>query len=238
MGTNKKTARLAGFLWLLQIVFGLFNELGARGRLFIHGDVTATAINITSNEFLFRLGLLSESVMYLSLLFTALVLCKLLSIINKSWARLIVIFAALGCGIGLLSLLNEVAALQLLSGAAYLNVFETSQLQALATLFLNLNDEGYIFGQFFHGLWVLPLGVLVYKSGFLPKIFGILFIAETFSVLLSTLIHFLSLNATLELNLLWIGVVAEITFTLWLLIRGINESKAKSGGYLDSAESA
>jgi hypothetical protein len=142
-------------------------------------------------------------------------------------AALMVILAIVGSALNIFNLLNEFASLQLLSGAQYLNAFEASQLHAQAMLFLDLYEQGYVIAQIFFVTWVLPLGLLVYKSGFLPRIFGILFGIETFAGLLSTAINFLSPNAVLETSLLIPGAIAEISFMLWLLIRGINESKAK-----------
>lgn len=225
---NKKTARLAGLLWIITGVFGGFSQLFVRGKLIVSGDMAATANNIVSNEFLLRLGFVSDQMMMLCTLFTSIVLYKLLSTVNKNWATLMVILAALGSSIGMLNYLNEFAPLQLLSGAEYLNVIETSQLQAQVMLYFNLYEHGYVIAQFFYVLWVFPLGLLVYKSGFLPRVFGILFMLETFTGFPSTLIYFLFPNSTIENILMIPGALAELSFMFWLLIRGINESKVKA----------
>lgn len=227
MGTNRKTARLAGILWLMMVASGVFAQLFVRDKLFVLDDIVTTVNNIVANEFLFRLGIVSEQIMMICTLFTSLVLYKLLSSINKNMAALMVILATVGSAINIFNLLNEFASLQLLSGAQYLNAFEASQLHAQAMLFLDLYEQGYVIAQIFFVTWVLPLGLLVYKSGFLPRIFGILFGIETFVGLLSTAINFLSPNDVLETILLIPGAIAEISFMLWLLIRGINESKVK-----------
>lgn len=95
-------------------------------------------------------------------------------------------------------------------------------------LFLDLYEQGYITAQIFFVMWVLPLGFLVFKSGFLPRIFGVLFAVETLLGHLSTAINFLSPNAVLETIFLIPGAIAEISFMLWLVIRGINESKIQA----------
>jgi hypothetical protein len=225
---NKKTARLAGSLWLLMIVFGLFAQVGVRDTIIVLGDAVATTNNIAAHAFLFRLGFVSDLAMMICYLLTPLAFFKLLSAVNKNLSILTVIFGLMGTAIGMLNLLNEFAALHVLSGIEYLNAFDTRQLQAQAMLFLDLYEHGYIIADIFFALWVFPLGILVYKSGFLPRIFGILFVAETITSLLSVVIHFLYPNRVLETNLLLLGAIAEFSFTFWLLIRGINESKVNA----------
>lgn len=225
---NKKTARLAGSLWLLMIVFGLFAQVGVRDAIIVLGDAAATTKNIATHTFLFRLGFVSDLAMMICYLLTPLAFFKLLNAVNKDLSILTVIFGLMGTAIGMLNLLNEFAALRILSGMEYLNAFDTRQLQAQAMLFLDLYEHGYVIADIFFALWVFPLGILVYKSGFLPRIFGILFVAETIASLLSVIIHFLCPNGVLETNLLLLGAIAEFSFTFWLLIRGINESKVNA----------
>jgi len=228
---NKKTARLAGFIWLLMVLLGLFAQFVVRDKLIVP-DISTTINNIMANEFLFRLGFLSDQLMALCCLFTSLVLYKLLSSVNKNMAVLMVILAISGSVINMINLLNMIAPLQLLSSDYYLNAFKASQVQAQFMLYLDLYEQGYVIAQIFFMTWVLPLGILVYKSRFLPRIFGILFMVETLVGLTSTAVNFLSPNIVLETNLLIPAAIAEISFMLWLLIRGINESKVKVGNGL------
>lgn len=223
MGPNKKTARLAGLLWVLMIVFGLFAQMGVRESIIIPGSAAATAANIVSANFLFRLGFVSDLAMLICYLLTPLVFYKLLSLVNKDLSALMVIFAIVGTAIGMLSLLCEYAAVQILSGTSYLGVFSTSQLESQAMLLLELNDHGYMIAHIFFALWVMPLGILIYRSGFLPRIFGILFIAETAAGVTSVILHFLFPGGTLETTLMWLGALAEFSFTFWLLLRGVRE---------------
>lgn len=222
---NKKTARLAGLFFLLMVVFGLFAEIFFREKLFFSKDMAATASNIISNAFIYRIGIVSDLLMSLSYLFTALILYKLLSSVNKSRAAAMVIFAIAGSVLLMFNILNEFAPLYILSGNDCLSTFNTSQLQSLAMLFYNLYEHGYMIGQIFFALWVLPLGALIYASRFIPKVFGILFVIETIFGLMAVIVHFLVPNGTIETILLLPGVIAELSFMFWLLIRGINEAK-------------
>ena len=225
MNTNKKTARIAGILFLMMVVFGLAAEMFFRQKIFSSSDITMTANNILSNNFLYRAGILSDMLMSLSFLFTALVLYKLLSSVNKSMAATMVVFATAGSVLLLFNILIETAPLYILSSNDYMSAFDISQKQSLAMLFYNLYQHGYMIGQIFFSLWVLPLGILIYKSGFMPKILGILFIVETIFGLMSVIVHFLLPNATLESIMMIPMMIAEFSFMFYLLIRGINESK-------------
>ncbi|MFZ3132072.1 MAG: DUF4386 domain-containing protein [Desulfosporosinus sp.] len=222
---NKKTARLAGLFFLLMVVFGIFAEIFFREKLFVPADVAMTAGNILSNVFLYRIGIVSDILMSLSYLFTALALYKLLTSVNKNMAALMVLFAAAGSVLLMLNIQNEFAPLYILNGNDYLNAFDSRQLQSLAMLYFHSYEHGYVIGQVFFALWVLPLGVLIYKSGFIPKVFGILFVIETIFGLLAVIVHFLVPNGSLETILLIPGTLAELSFMFWLIIWGINEPK-------------
>ncbi|MHC1787448.1 MAG: DUF4386 domain-containing protein [Christensenellales bacterium] len=226
MNPTQKTARLAGFLWLLMIIFGLFAQVGVREGLIVAGDAAATAANITADPLRFRIGFVSDLVMLVCYLLTPLVFYRLLSGVSKPLATLSVIFAMVGTAIGMLGLLCEFAALQVLSNASYLGAFPAGQLQAQMMLLLDLNDHAYMIGHIFFALWVLPLGLLIYRSRFLPRVFGVLFLLETLTGLLAVLVHFLSPSPELETNLMCLGAAAEISFTLWLLVRGIHQAPA------------
>ena len=224
---SKKTARLAGFLWLLMFVFGPIAQI-IRDKLFIASDMEATAHNIRANEFLFRIGFVSDLIMMIIFVLLPLVLYKLLSEVNKNLSIIMVIFVMLGTSINMINLLNEFAALHLLSGAEYLSVFTDAQLQAKAMLSYDLYLHGYEIANIFFGLWLIPLGLLVYKSEFLPKVLGILLIIGGSGLLINVFVHFLFPSYMIvNIILLVPQTLAEILFTLWILIRGINESKVR-----------
>jgi hypothetical protein len=225
MFPNKKTARIAGLLYLLMAAFGLAAEVLFRQKIFASNDITVTANNIVSNILLYRAGITSDILMALCYLLTALALYKLLCSVNKNLASAMVIFAAAGSILLLFNTLNEFAPLYILSGNDYVSAFNSSQNQSLAMLFYNLYQHGYMIGQIFFALWVLPLGVLIYKSKFIPKIFGVAFAVETVFGLMAVMTHFLMPNATIETIMMLPMMIAEFSFMFYLLIRGINESK-------------
>lgn len=228
MGTNKKTARLAGFLWLLMFIFGPIAQI-VRSKIFVSGDMEATANIIITNESLFRLGFASDLIMMVIFLLLPLVLYKLLHTVDKTLSILMVIFVMVSVPINMLNLLNEFASLNVLSGAEYLSVLAAEQIRAQAMLYYDLYLHGYEIANVFFALWLIPLGVLVYKSGFFPKILGILLVAGGCGLFLEVFIHFLLPSLVLVSTILLIPqTVAEFAFLLWALIRGINESKLKA----------
>lgn len=222
MVPNKKTARIAGLLFLLMVVSGLFAEIFFRQKLFT-SDLAATAENILHNDFLYRAGILSDIVMSLSYLFTALALYKLLVSVNKNMAQAMVLFATAGCVLLLSNILNELAPLYMLGASGQAGALSSGALQAMAMLSYNAYGHGYMIGQVFFALWVLPLGILICRSKFIPKVIGILFIVEVVCGLLSVVVHFLFPSGSIESALLLPGILAEFAFMFYLLIRGIQD---------------
>lgn len=232
MESNKKTARLAGMFFLMMVVFGLASEVFFRQKVFASSDINVTANAILSNLFLYRMGVVSDILMTLSYLFTALTLYKLFSEVNKHLAAMMVLFASAGCILLLFNVLNELAPLYILSGNDYLSTFSTSQQQALAMFFYNIYQHGYMIGQIFFSLWVLPLGLLIYRAGFMPKVLGILFVIESIFGLITVMVHFLIPNATMETILMMPMMIAEFSFMFYLLIRGINGKTVETGAHI------
>ena len=129
------------------------------------GNAGETASNILASETLFRIGIMGELISAIVLIFAVRALYRLLSGVNKGYASLMVTFVLVSVPISFLNVLNEIAALELLSGASFLGVFQKSQLDALVMVFLNLHSDGLDVVNIFWGLWLFPFGVLVYIFG-------------------------------------------------------------------------
>jgi hypothetical protein len=225
MNSTKKTARLAGVLYLVNGVTGFFSIIYVPGRLIVSGNAAATANNILASERLFRLGMVSELICAAEFVFLLWVLYRLLAAVNKTHASLMVILGLVSIPIMFVNALNEIAALALLRGADFLSAFDQLQRQALAMQFLNLHEDGFVVAGIFWGLWLFPFGILVFKSGFLPRILGVLLIAACFGYLADSLTTLL-LPSYEDV----VGRIANIPLTLgepaillWLLIRGAKE---------------
>jgi len=220
MNSINKTARLAGFLYLLMAPFGIFGIMYVPSRLIVPGDAATTASNIMASESLFRLGIVSALIVQIIQILVVLVLYKLLKPVNKNLALLMVLFILVGVPIAMLAELNRFAALLLLGGADYLTAFEADQLHAQVMLFLDSREHGVAIAGIFWGLWLFPMGYLVFKSGFIPGILGILLMIGCFGYLIEsvTLFLFPNFDATISLFTFW----GEVLFPLWLLIKGVN----------------
>ncbi|MBL6980392.1 MAG: DUF4386 domain-containing protein [Anaerolineales bacterium] len=217
----KKTARIAGILYLLVMIHGMFSLLYVSPQLIVPGDALTTAKNIRASEFLFRIGSVSELLHMVWYFILTLALYLLLKPVSKNLAYLFVLFALVAVPIAVLSTLNNFAALSLLSGANYLKVFTTDQLQAQALFFLNLNEQGYFISQIFMGFWMLILGYLVSKSSYLPRILGVLFIIGGFGLLIESFQYFLFPGyQVLTYPGVVVSIIAEISFCFWLLAKG------------------
>ncbi len=228
MNTNNKTARMAGFLYLIYIVITIAADV-CRSKLIVYGDAAATARNIMASEWQFRIGITGDLVSAVFFLLTAWALYALLKSVNKDLALLFLLLNLGGVAVSSISLLNQFAAVLLLSGADYLKVFQTDQLQALAMFFLNLHHNGYWIAQIFFGVWLFPLGYLVYKSGFLPRILGIVMMIHFVGWTMTFLQFFLFPGFTAITYVTYpLGFISEFGLTLWLLIMGVKEQKSKT----------
>ena len=173
-------ARVAGILYLIANLFAPFTLLYLPSRFIVRGDAAATASNILASESLFRFGIVLNLFTFIGQIFLVLALYQLLIVVNKNMASLMVIFSLLAVPIAMLNELTQLAGIQFLNNADYLKVFPNDQLQALAYLFLRLHGQGLLIAQIFWGLWLFPMGYLVFKSGFLPRILGVLLMIGCF----------------------------------------------------------
>jgi hypothetical protein len=226
----KKTARIAGWLYLLVVFTGPFVLMYVPRKLFVLGDASATANNILAHQSLFQahivVGLVSE------LLFIAVVLAlyRLLKGVDRELAALMVILILIDAPLAFLSVANEVATLTFLRGGGFLAAFDAPQRDALATLLINVDILGIPVSEIFWGLWLLPLGVLVYRSGFIPRFLGIwLFINGAAYLVLSGVGLLVPERARLLATIATPVLFGEVALMLWLLIVGAREQPSVAG---------
>ena len=230
MAEVKRQARTAGLLYLLLLITAPIGLVYVPGTLFVTGNAPATADHIRTSESLLRIGIASELFHQVVLVFLVLALYRLFNRVNEAHARQLVIFGALvSVPIVFLNVLNEIAALILVSGAEFLSVFDKSQLDALAYLFVRLHSQGINVVEIFWGLWLFPFGMLVRRSGFIPGALGVLlilagcgYIAHSLTTLmLPQYAHMVGeLTSFLEFG--------EIPIIFWLAIWGAKEPPVRS----------
>ncbi|RQO69498.1 DUF4386 domain-containing protein [Pedobacter sp. KBW06] len=228
---NKRTARIAGLLYLIVVLSGIFSLMYVPGKLIVTGDGSATVKNIIAAETLFRLGILSSFICYTAFLLLPLVLCQLLKPVHKTAAILMVVLAIVSVPISFVNMFQKLAVLTLISKAEYLQIFDMGQLQAQVLLHLDYYNNGIKVLTIFWGLWLLPFGYLVFKSGFLPKILGILLMIGCFGYLINFTGNFLFTGYRETGISRWVSLpasIAEIGTCLWLLIIGIHSKNLKT----------
>jgi len=223
MNSTKKAARVAGLLYLLTSIPGVFSLLYVPSHFIVAGDAAATASKILTSEFLFRLGIVSELIGFTGFIFVVRALYRLFVGVNKAQASLMVTLMLVSIPISLANVLNEFAVLKLVHGGDLLSVFDKSQRDALAMLFLNLHFQGFMVAQVFWGLWLIPFGILVFKSGFLPRILGVLLIIACFGYLANSFVAFGVLPANVVSRFVEQLTICELPIILWLLIMGAKD---------------
>ncbi len=230
MTPRNKTARIAGALYLVLIISGIINLMYIPSKLIVWESASKTIDNITNSELLFRFGIISGIITFLSFLFLSLVLHRLLQEINKVYANLMVILVLVSIPLSFVNILNKLSVLTLISEASYLQGMENIELQTQIMLYLDNYNNGIQISQIFWGLWLFPFGYLVYKSGFLPKFFGILLMAGCFGYLITFFGDFLyaDFHDTVLYDIIGIPAsIGEIGICLWLLIMGTNTLSRK-----------
>ena len=221
MSSTRNPGRVAGALYLLLSIPAVFALIYVPNKLIVSGNATATALNIAASESLFRIAIVTELISQALFIFVALALYDLLKGVNQRHAMMMVVLILVSIPIAFLNELNAVSALVLVRGADFLSVFEKPQRDALAMLFLNLHSRGFDIAGVFWGLWLFPLGLLVYRSRFIPRFLGVWLILNGITYVV------MSLTAILwpqyRNQVFTYGQPAffgEVAFMLWILIKG------------------
>lgn len=231
MSAQKTTARTAGILYLAFGITGAFGIMYIPMAIMIPTDLAVTAKNILENEVLFRLSIFSQMISQTIFIFLVLTLYRLFREVDLKNARLMVGLVLVSVPMAFLTLLNQIITLQLLQGEFFLNVFDSTQRNALAMIFLNLSNDGMAMAQIFWGLWLFPLGLLVIKSDFIPKWIGYLLIVACFGYVVTSTAHFLLPDyvAVAAPFTAVAGTVAEFSIIFWLLIKGVKDTGLQTG---------
>ena len=216
------SARLTGLLYLLMGIPGPFVLIYLPGKMMVRGNAAATAANLVAFEKLFRFGIVIELLSAVIFVLLAMALSRLFENVDRRQARLMVAFVLASVAITFMNSLTNLAALALARGPEYLAVFNKPQREAMAMLFLGLHSQGNFVNQFFWGLWLLPFGLLVMKSGFIPRLLGVLLLVNgTAYVVLSAIALLAPASYALAFRAATPALMGELWMTLWLLIKGV-----------------
>ncbi len=222
MYTNKKLGRLAGLLFLILIIAGVFAEFFVRQKLYIPNDTAATTQNIIENEWLFRLGFLSDLVMSAMFFVYGYVLYLLFKSSYKNTALFLLLCTVISVAMFCQNSLFQFSVLELLVNPVYGEGYSPKQLEVLSLFFQNIHIKGYYVNQLFFGLYLLPLGYMIVKSGMAPKIIGVFLILGFVGDMIDFIWYFLYPDAESVLldNITIPADIGEISLCLWLVIKG------------------
>ncbi|WP_117884263.1 DUF4386 domain-containing protein [Aureibaculum luteum] len=226
IASRNKKARIAGILYLLLVISGFTYLVYIPSELIDLKNATKTIENIRSSEHLFRLGIVTAICSSLIFMLLPLALYNLLKNVNKVSAKFMVLFVIISVPISFVNILNKFSVLTLINKSEYRQKIGQTEFQTQVMLYLENYNNGIQISQIFWGLWLLPFGYLVYKSGFLPKILGVLLVAGCFGYLITFLGGFLysDFNKTIISDILGFPApIGEIGICLWLLIMGTNK---------------
>ena len=236
MHPTKRAGRIAGAIYASMVFVGPFSLIYVPNKLIVHGDATATAANVLAHQTLFGFGIMADmagAVIFISL---AVALYRLLSGISVPWALLMVGFAFVSAAVGFVDTLNNIAALHLFRGGEFLSVFDQTQRNSLGMFFLRLHSQGIFMNEVFWGLWLFPFGLLVYRSGFLPRWIGVWLMINCFAYLiLSPIALFVPAYYGTGFKLAQPVLFGELAIMLWLMIKGVKVPTAPSSALQPAA---
>jgi Domain of unknown function (DUF4386) len=226
MNTIKKQARIAGLLYLSASIFAPFALIYVPSKLVVLGDATATADHIRASETLLRLGIGSDLIGSIIFIFVVLALYRLFKPVSEGYAVAMAALLLVSMPISFFSVINELAALIVSKRGNFVGGFDQHQLDTLAYLFFRLRNQGILVAQIFWGLWLFPFGILVIRSGFIPRFIGYLlfiagcgYVADSFTAVL--LPAYRQVVEPVAGNLEF----GELSIILWLLIWGAKEKR-------------
>lgn len=222
MRSRKQTARLAGVLYAVMGFAGAFSIAYIPKAFVVRNDAAATVSNIMSSPLLYRFGIVADLVNQAGFIVLVLVLYELFKDVNQRHARLMVAFVLTQATMSFAIMITQIAPLVLLSGADYLSVFPKPQLDAAVLGFLTLRARAIIALGVYMGLWLLPLGALIYRSGFIPRTLGVLLIVAGCAYVISTVTFFLAPDffRFTSMFMMIAGAAGEGSIVFWLLIKG------------------
>jgi len=223
----KRQARISGLLYLLLALTGLFGMWYVPSLIFTHEDASVLTDSILQHETLYRLGIISSLTCQVLFIFLVVSFYHLFKEVNRRQARLMVAVVLVAVPVAFLNEINQLAALVLLKKPELLAAFDRGQINSMVFLFRDMYFSGINIVETFWGLWLLPFGILVYQSGFIPKIFGILLIFGCFSYLMAS---FFSIGFPEALEVISpvtsvTGSIGEFAIIFWLLIKGVRTPK-------------
>jgi hypothetical protein len=224
MSSTRKVARVAGLLYVLISIPGFYGLVYVPSALIVHGNAAATAHNILASPTFFRSGMVADLICHALFILVALALYRLLKGVDRTLAALMVILLVVQVPLAFVAEVGRLNALKLLDGAGPAAAFSEAQRNALMMVSLSSYSNGMLVDEIFMGLWLFPLGLLIFRSDFLPRFLGVLlflaglaYVAESITWLLVPAYGDLVSRFASPVRAL------ELVTPLWLLIVGAKD---------------
>ena len=226
-----RLARIAGLLYLVVLVTGAPPELLVRAQLVVSGDLAATAANIRESATLVRLAAASDLVNIAAFLGVALVLYGLLRPVHAGAARAMLVFNAVSVAIMSLNTVFHVGALLAATNPAFGASLGAGSADALAAMFLEMHAVGFVVAEIFFGLWLFPLGWMLWRSRAVPRPLAGLVVLGSVGYLANVTATFASasLESPLTALLTTPSALAEVSLLVWLIVKGLALPAADAG---------
>jgi hypothetical protein len=215
-------ARIAGALYLIITACALFAYLYVRDKVIVADDMTRTAANFLAHEQLYRSGFAAAVIVVICNLPMGLILFELLKVVNPLLAKLALVFITASATIEAVNLFNYIEPLFTFTLPEYVSAFEAPQLQALARGPIRMFGYAFSVSLTFFGVFCALIGILIFRSRFLPAILGLLMIVAGVTYWINSFRLFLALPIP---YVQWVTLIAELSLALWLLVVGVNEAK-------------
>jgi hypothetical protein len=226
MHPTDKAARIAGAIYLSMVLTGPLTLIYLPDKLIVSGNAVATAENMLAHENLYRLWIIGDMWTHVIFICLGVSLYCLLRCVSKPWAVAMLGFVLVSAAVGFANILNSIAAFILFRGAEFLNVIEQAQRDALGMLFVRLHSQGNFINEAFWGLWLFPFGLLVFRSGFLPRWIGIWLMVNCVAWLVLMPIALFALSYyDAAFRFAQPMLFGELAIMLWLLIKGAKMPK-------------
>ncbi|HKA57561.1 MAG TPA: DUF4386 domain-containing protein [Gemmatimonadales bacterium] len=220
----RNPGRVVGLWYLSLVLIGPLTLLYIPNKLFVHGDAAATAANIAAHQGLFKTGMLADLVGSMLLIFIVFAFYRLFKDVDQQLAVWLVITGGImPATLMLVNFVNSAGALMVAQNPGFLSAFDKPQHDALVMLFVQLHEHQITAAEILWGVWLFPMGLLTYRSGFLPRFIGVwLLINGATYVLLSVSRLMIPDVAGRLFNYAQPALFGELAIMLWLVVRGAN----------------
>jgi len=215
--------RFTGLVYLVVVVTGIVSLAYVPSRLIVRGDGAATVARIVESEPLFRIGIAAGFVCYLAFLLLPLAFHRMLSATDRQAALLMVVFAVASVPISLYNLTHKLEVLRLVEAAAGVGLPASADLAAAVLRALSRYSDGVLVAKLFWGLWLAPLGYLVWRSRRVPRVLGALLVLGCAGYLVDVFATVLAPGYPSSALAGWVtrpAALGEIGTCAWLLIFG------------------